>query len=125
VFTALLLALWLAAVQHCGLEAAGIFGGGGDAAETSCCDESRCLADACSAIEDAAYVHPDVLVALPPADAATVVEFVLRPAPALPATSPALAGAGACDSGRHRAHLVGWRFSQRSALPPGAPSHLS
>lgn len=124
VFAALLLAVWLAALDHCGLEAAGFFGGATATEESSCCDETRCLADACSVIEDASFTHEDGGYSLlPPSDAGALLGWILSPelADLTPAPEDR---ARPPDCGRQLAHVVGWRFTQRAALPPGAPSTL-
>lgn len=55
----LLLALWLPATQHCGLEAAGMISSAVDCHEANDCqtphEKSNCDADNCQAVENAAY----------------------------------------------------------------------
>jgi len=120
----LLLALWLPATQHCGLEAAGIVGSAIDCHDAGSCDpeteQTACDLDNCQTIEDATYKAKQIYVQLAaPVELAclccldvispkTIIVSLLSPArsDAPPELAPS------------------WQFATRAAPAPRAPSIL-
>ncbi|MCC6414732.1 MAG: hypothetical protein IT582_02335 [Opitutaceae bacterium] len=121
----LLLALWLPATQHCGLEAAGLFGDAMECHEPDGCatphEESHCDTDNCQPIENTAYksslnaIHVAAPLALTclcclhEITPETIVVPLVSPERANP--PPELAPT--------------WQFVARAALSPRAPTTVS
>jgi hypothetical protein len=121
----LLLALWLPATQHCGLEAAGVLTSAVECHDAASCDEpqgtSPCDLDNCQSIEDAAYKAKQTYVQLStPVELAclcclnaitpkTIIVSMITPAQtdAPPELAPS------------------WQFTTRAAPAPRAPSILA
>jgi hypothetical protein len=116
-----LLAFWLVATQHCGLEAAGVLSGHEAEAAGCCASSEGCENDGCATVEDGGYrlgntapilASPELVTCLwsvdwnlkvPPRELRTDVSFRTpfeRPLDWLPT----------------------WQFVQRAALLPRAPS---
>ena len=122
---ACLLACWLVATQHCGLESAGLFAAhDGQVEANGCCASSEgCANDGCEMVEEGAY-RPD------PATLGIV----------SPQLSPCLWSVtwnshvsvvelrtNVSDCGRHERPLdwlPTWQFVRRAALSPRAPSFV-
>lgn len=117
-----LAAFWLLATQHCGLEAAGLFDSHADIDHAACADpESHCGHDSCQIVEGGDYSPgaptkvpspqlavccplPGALLAVPPREAETRYSPVGYEAP--------------------QDWITTWRFVQRAAALPRAPSSL-
>lgn len=115
-----MVALWLPATQHCGLEAAGVWMLSGDSAE-SCCDHGDdCCADACAAVEGGRYTaNASSLKVSPPAlldgaGAYGLCLFVVVP-PKENGTEPEAPE-------RPPDWISDWHFVRRAACPPRAPA---
>lgn len=121
----LLLALWLPATQHCGLEAAGVIAASVDCHEPSDCTsphaQSHCATDNCDLVENTAYktslgtlkiAAPSVLTCLCCLHEITP-ETIVVPliSPARTNTPPELAPT--------------WRFVARAAAMPRAPTTVA
>jgi hypothetical protein len=122
-FAVVVMAVWLFATQHCGLEAAGLFAAHDEQAEdTGCCAaKGGCENDGCATVEDGEY-RPDQrsLVISAPALAADLLPAgweALLAAP-LPADAESV---WALDDRPHE-WVTTWQFVQRAALSPRAPS---
>lgn len=116
-----LLAFWLAATHHCGLEATGLFAPeAAQTAEADCCSGSNCVTDACDLIESGAFQPASApLKLLPPARALVAVLAVVA-APSidtLASTPPPRP-----EVRRTPDWVANWCFVQRAALPSRAPS---
>jgi hypothetical protein len=110
-FSAVLLALWLPAMAHCEMEAAGLLG------KTDAC-AGECAKDSCDLLENASFKSTTVA---PHASAPVLVAELFQPAaitpPALimPRLSP--------DRSESPPELARtWQFAVRAAPQPGAPS---
>ena len=122
----LVLALWLPCTMHCTLEAAGI-------TLSNCCESSHNTehsdgspptdpchdCHACSAVESDGMVKADSSVKVQPLLAVVCVRLRLE-ALAVPATEASRAWAVSPPE-----PPPSWRFTERAALPPRAPSRLS
>lgn len=118
----LLLALWLAATQHCGLEAAGIeFLAHGDRPSES--RATTCADDACQTVEGASYTKVDSSLRLLPPEAMLVNLFVVLVVPARASEPVGVVRDGAAPEleAIHRT----WRFERRTALPARAPDSVA
>jgi hypothetical protein len=124
-FTVLLLAVWLVATQHCGLEAATEFFGAHseESAGTGCCpgDRSGCVNDGCEAIEDALYKSDVADLRLPAPQLAACLDLSFLP-PLVPPTEDLSRRPSRLDFERPLDWLPTWQFVQRAALSPRAPS---
>ena len=122
-FAVVVMAVWLFATQHCGLEAAGLFAAHDEQAEdTGCCAaKGGCENDGCATVEDGEY-RPDQrsLVVLAPALAT---DFLLAACGATLAP-PRSEEAELVWTPIDRPHdwVTTWQFVQRAALSPRAPS---
>ena len=114
------LAFWLLATQHCGLEAAGVFDSHADASQ--CCvgsGEEHCSHDGCELVEgggvnvSAATKAPAPQLALLLSLACSRVKM-----PVLPTASRVHEP----EFGRPLDWVAKWQFVQRAALAPRAPS---
>lgn len=122
-FAAFLLAIWLVATQHCGLEAAGVFDSHCDPAAPACVSgpTEHCVGDGCEVVESGSYRidAADVQVAAP--EFTTFLGLlclnIAAPDPAVSAGSPT---ADAFE------RPLGWmptrHFARRAASLPGAPA---
>lgn len=114
-------AFWLLATQHCGLEAAGVYDS--HAAETDhvCCPggEEHCSHDGCELVEDRGVNLSSPAKAPQPHLAVWV--SLLSLGVEVPEPEPALRVQGE-DYGRPGEWIAGWQFVQRTALSPRAPS---
>lgn len=113
---------WLLAVQHCGLEAAGIFGQH-KAVDAICCPggEDHCSHDGCDTVENGSYRVDSDARMIPAPQFATCVGFICwnTPVPPLEVCEGNLAKANF----EHPLNWVpAWQFMQRAALSPRAPS---
>lgn len=118
-----LLAFWLLATQHCGLEAAGLFDSHGDQPAGCCQATDGCRGDGCRAIEGGEF-RPDgssVKIATPQLTACLCLacgSFALHaPEFELAATPTEILE-------RPRDWVSTWHFVQRAALSPRAPSAI-
>lgn len=118
----LLLALWLPATLHCGLEAAGAIAGEGcaKAAEPSSAPTAHCEDDGCKTIEEGLYRPTTPLLKGAAAPVALCLCLIwqdtLEP---YPVARPALSSASHVEPFEF---TVPWQFVQRAAPLPGAPS---
>jgi hypothetical protein len=119
-----LLALWMPATQHCGLEAAGILATHAEDGAINCCDAAdvRCSYDGCQIVEQLVpksandslqVLAPDFVVCT----CFICVQLVTRDLNAAPAT-PAVA------INQPRGWVPTWHFARRSAPLSRAPSIL-
>lgn len=118
----LMLALWLPATQHCGLEAAGLFGPAVECHNDADCasphEQSHCDADNCQPIENSAYKSSLNLLQIAAPEAFTCL-FCLH------VISPetivlALVSPERTDAPPELA--PSWRFLARAVASPRAPS---
>jgi hypothetical protein len=118
-----LLAFWLLATQHCGLESAGLFAAHHDGTEPSgCCTSSNgCATDGCATVENGAYRLDNgaPAIAAPALSsclwvASSNLELILRE------LRVDVSFRGHFD--RSLDWLPTWQFVQRAALSPRAPS---
>jgi hypothetical protein len=122
-FAVVVMAVWLFATQHCGLEAAGLFAAHDEQAEdTGCCAaKGGCDNDGCATVEDGEY-RPDQRSVMIPAPALSA-DFLLSGcdvALAPPRSSECELVRAAID--RPHDWVTTWQFVQRAALSPRAPS---
>ena len=122
-FAVVVMAVWLFATQHCGLEAAGLFADHDEAVEgSSCCSTSGgCENDGCATVEEGDY-RPDQSALVISAPVLSVDAFLvlsdLMSLQRLQAEIPL-----PCDAfERPRDWVTTWQFVQRAALSPRAPS---
>jgi hypothetical protein len=121
----LLLALWLTATQHCGLEAAGVWDTQPDG-QTSpvCCSAGlQCLHDGCELVEHGSISSSSALVKVPtPAmQVCTYLLCVRLIAPTL-LTEPSFEFTQGIN--RPLGWVLTWHFERRAAPSPRAPSLL-
>ena len=117
------MAVWLFATQHCGLEAAGLFAGHDESVEgASCCSTSGgCENDGCATVEEGAY-RPDQSAFVISAPVLSVDAFLdlcdVIPPPRWQSEMQLPRDAF------ERPHdwVTTWQFVQRAALSPRAPS---
>ena len=120
----LLVAIWFAATQHCGLENLGLFAAHGEeASATGCCagTNDSCATDGCETVENGSFKPvQDLKLALP--------QFVVC-ACACPISLLAILSLEPPDEKvlrrdfeRSDAGAPTWHFVQRAALLPRAPS---
>jgi len=121
----LLLALWLPATQHCGLEAAGLFSHAMECHEADDCPtpplQSHCDTDNCQPIEDTAYKTSSTTIEIAAPLALTCLCCLHEITPetiVVPLISP--------ERTNTPPELVPtWRFVARAAGEPRAPSTVS
>lgn len=119
----LLLAVWLAATQHCVLEAAGVWGAEGDEPASACCPDSssHCEHDACEVVEGGSIVSATSSVKVPSPEwqvcwfIAELDRIALR-------VSTVSDYDEVEERGRSLDWVPIWHLERRAALPPGAPS---
>ena len=117
------LALWLAAAQHCGLEAAEIgFGGHADHESEDLCT-TACVDGECPSIEGASHLGVNSSVRPLPPEVVLLDLFVylVAPFPAVQRQDVMLERATPEVEAIHRV----WRFVRRSALPARAPDSVA
>jgi hypothetical protein len=119
VFALFVTLLWLVATQHCGLEAAGIFAHGCEQADGTHNCESVEHADGCTVVEGGAYKTSSG--ALKVSGPQAVVCLWLTRAFAAE-QKPEVAAMRRQYAERPRDWVPTWRFVQRAALEPRAPS---
>lgn len=121
------LAFWLAAAQHCNLEAAGIFTShASESSDTGCCASSGggCASDGCELVENGAFrnTQDDVIVLIPClscCECLICLSLVVPP----PATLELMASPDCLE--RPLDWVPTWQFVQRAALSPRAPSSIA
>ena len=116
----LLLALWLAATQHCALEAAGLWDFSPE--KDACCSDGRkCAYDDCETVErgSAPSLNGTVKVPSPNLDFCVCVlfEHVVTPSPVEDAS-----GKFSNDTDQLSDSRPPWQFERRAAQSPRAPS---
>ncbi|MBL9203691.1 MAG: hypothetical protein JNN01_01300 [Opitutaceae bacterium] len=119
----LLLAVWLAATQHCVLEAAGVWGAEGDEPASACCPDSssHCEHDACEVVEGGSIVSASSSVKVPSPEwqvcwfFAEIEKVALRESVALDPDEVE-------ERGRSLGWVPIWHVERRAALSPRAPS---
>ena len=117
------MAVWLFATQHCGLEAAGFFGGHDESAEgKNCCSTSGgCGNDGCATVEEGAY-RPDQSALLISAPVFSVDVFLVLGDVIPPQRLQAEVPLTRVPFERPLDWVTTWQFVQRAALSPRAPS---
>ena len=121
----MLLALWLPAMQHCNLEAAGLFAAeAGQRETTACCDTAeRCLHDGCDLAENGLTKTASASFKLRAPDLSTCV-CILCMQLTLPASLDESASRQSSES--HPSDwLPTWQFVRRAALPARAPNFVA
>lgn len=125
----LLLAFWLVATQHCGLEAAGLFSShSGESAAVGCCasneheKKSGCVSDGCELVESGHY-RTDlgaklVVPALAPCFCVLCTHFCVAP----PEPEVLLVATDRVELAS--AWVPVWQFERRAAAPAHAPDPL-
>lgn len=116
-------ALWLAATQHCGLEAAGVLAQHceqGSGSNSRGCAGSDCAVDGCKTVEDGSYRSSTAVVKIaPPVSTVCACLICIRAAVANLQFEPIVRAA---EFSRPLDWVASWQFERRAALPPGAPS---
>ena len=122
-FAVVVMAVWLFATQHCGLEAAGLFAGHDESVEgSSCCSSSGgCENDGCATVEDGAY-RPDQSALVISAPVLSVDAFLVLCDVIPPQLLQAELALPRDGFERPREWVTTWQFVQRAALSPRAPS---
>jgi hypothetical protein len=124
-FAFLLLALWLTATQHCGLEAAGVWDTQPDnqASPTCCPAGQQCAHDGCEIVEHGSInsSSASVKVPAPVMQDCTTLLCVRLIAPTL-ITVPSVELTQGID--RPLGWVLTWHFERRAAPSPRAPSSL-
>lgn len=120
-----LLALWLTAAQHCGLEAAGLWDSHGAGEAADCCQrteaEPGCVQDNCDLVERGSFLAgAAVKVPAPQVLEALFVFVLIVEPPRLSAAPPA----GIAWAERPHAWVPVWHFARRAAPSPRAPASL-
>jgi hypothetical protein len=118
IVTVCLLAFWLVATQHCGLEAAGFFGDHDDGSEC-CATSDGCANDGCATVEDGDYGfnHESLTIASPQTFTCfhLVCWSILPPRQGVP-------GGISLRRFQHPPEWVPvWQFERRAAAPAHAP----
>lgn len=121
-FAVLLLAFWLAATQHCGLEAAELFASHTD--EAGCCKEAKaCVGDNCEFVESGAYQLSNASVNAPLPAVFLLCTGLLCPQPdALFVLDVQLTPE---TTARPLNWVPTWSFVRREAPAPRAPASLA
>jgi hypothetical protein len=114
-------AVWLVATQHCGLEAAGILGSHESEASTCCVGASGCATDGCATVEEGAYRPDDGSPAITAPSLGTCLALICWSHTCAP---PELRADISLYGGfeRPREWVTTWQCVQRAALSPRAPS---
>ena len=122
---ACLLAFWLVATQHCGLESAGLFAAHESASDaTGCCASSDgCATDGCEMVEEGAYRSDNAgLAIMSPQLSACPWPMVWSID--VPARESRAEVSFRRQFERPLDWLPTWQFVQRTALSPRAPSFV-
>lgn len=122
----LLLAIWLAATQHCALEAAGLLDGHAGHEAPECCPSESdrgdaCAHDGCLVVEGGSFTTANSTIKVPgPSMHACIIPLheVLVPPIAEMSQAPGLTR-GIEEA---RGWVPAWHFERRAAPPPRAPS---
>ena len=117
-------AVWIAATNHCALEAAGIMPGTLEAAGHGCCDDGSpgCETDNCFLVEDGAVLHWAKIVSVQAPAACECNECLHAlslPEPEFETVLPAVESEPWID------WLPAWQFERRAVLPARAPAKLN
>lgn len=113
----LFLAMWLAATQHCNLEAAGLI-------EKNCeedCGLSMANSDGCTVVESASYKAASPCVKAPSPDLQVVALFLFVQVSSLADAAEPISGSVASIE-RPRDWVTSWHFVRRAAPLSRAPS---
>jgi len=119
-----LLAIWLAATQHCGLEAAGVWEAhNAETADTCCSEQDRCTHDGCEVVEGSS-VAPSTASVKTPVPALQICHCVVCAFDVLPAllAEPTIDDARVVDGPLD--WVPTWHFERRAAQSPRAPSSI-
>lgn len=119
----LLLAIWLAATQHCGLEAAGLLANHSeDGSVPFCCSNSGpCTQDGCTMVERGSFTPSNATVKVPtPLLNECVCLLCTHLVIPVAASEPALEFEQGV--GEPLGWVPTWHFARRAAQPPRAPS---
>lgn len=115
------LAFWLVATQHCGLEAAGVFGAHAEEELAGCCTTGGgCVTDECGTVEDGNYRSDNTVRAMA-APQLTVCAVLTRCRITVPPRG-ALPAVGRGHFEPRLDWIPTWQFVRRAALSPRAPS---
>lgn len=121
-----LLASWLVASQHCGLEAAGLLAAHDDSAPVANCSEGSCACvhDSCHQVEEAGYRLDSRAAKLPTPTLADDAWLICQ---CLALREPVVACHIPTRTLMERPldWVPTWQFVQRAALSPRAPSDAS
>ena len=118
----MLLAFWLAATQHCGLEASGIIPCTCQNEQNGCASKGD-LDDGCHVVEHSAYKLSGDAVKVPAPELAACDSLLfLRVAFSDAMLEPVVSPVGTID--RPFDWITRWQFARRAALPSRAPSVL-
>ncbi|MEN9507484.1 MAG: hypothetical protein RLZZ621_47 [Gemmatimonadota bacterium] len=118
----LLLAIWFAATQHCGLENLGLFAANAEKTTgSSCCkgNDDSCTRDGCDTVESGSYKPDRDLKLATPQFVACACQICLK---AILPLEPPDGNVLRRDFERSDAGAPTWHFVQRAALPARAPS---
>lgn len=121
----LLLALWLPATQHCGLEAAGLIDGASECHDPTACDaphnQSHCDLDNCQPVENSAYnpAGNTILITAP------LALFCLSDLPVITPETGVILSLAPERTNPPPELAPTWQFVARAALSPRAPSPVS
>ncbi|MGH7945606.1 MAG: hypothetical protein ACREF9_11420 [Opitutaceae bacterium] len=119
---ACLLAFWLIATQHCALEAAGVLDAHSDGEAAGCCSAANgCATDGCATVEGGAY-RPDSAPAAIAAPQLTICLFLADWNITAPPPDILASDITAGHFERPLEWVPTWRFVQRAAPSPRAPS---
>ncbi len=121
------LAFWLAATQHCNLEAAGVLAShASESSDTGCCASlgGGCDSDGCELVENGAFrnTQDDVVVLIPCLSCYERL-ICLSLAVPTPGTVELMASPDCLE--RPLNWVPTWQFVQRAALSPRAPSSIA
>lgn len=114
---------WLLATQHCGLEGAGLLSLHCETAEgvEGCATDTGHAADGCEMVESGNYKSGINMLKAPAPQFVAQLCVVCVPA-LVPVLAPAEPAASRAYAERPRDWVPVWRFVQRTALAPRAPS---
>jgi hypothetical protein len=118
----LLVAFWLLATQHCGLEAAEIFEPHKSADQTCCPEgEAHCSHDGCEMVEDGGFRADSDAPGIPTPQFATCLNFICWDL-SVPPLKVCEGDSSAERFERSLNWVPTWQFVRRAALSPRAPS---
>lgn len=118
----LLIAIWFAATQHCGLENLGVFSGHAEEAPAAGCCKSTddsCEKDGCDTVENGSYKPDRDHKLIAPQFVASAFQPCLK---AIVPPEPPDENVLRLDFERSDAGAPIWQFVRRAALPARAPS---